>query len=91
MMVRQGSVQGEKDVVETLLKLVREVTFGQDPHDDKEPVEESFRESSVRQDPARCECLRCRGEQEGVVRGAGKGQVWSRGHNPPPRSCAPPG
>lgn len=69
---------------------MREVTFGRDPHDDEEPIEEGFRESSVRQDPAWCVCLRCRGEQEGVVRGAGKGQVWSSGRNPPPRSCAHP-
>lgn len=56
-----GGVQREKDIVDTPLKLVREVTLGRERHDDKEPVKESFGESSVMREPACCVRLWCRG------------------------------
>ena len=54
-------MQREKDIVDTPLKLVREVTLGRDPHDDKEPVKESIGESSARREPTWCVRLWCRG------------------------------
>lgn len=67
-------MQREKEGAETLLKLVREVTCGRDPQDDKAPVKHSFRESSLRQQPAWCASLWCRGTRAGwlEVREAGR-------------------
>lgn len=85
MGVRQGGVQGEEEVAESLHKMVREGTFGRDPCDDQEPVKQSFRESS--EAGAGLVCISmvqgCTGRG---VRGEGNGQIWSRRGTPLPQS-----